>query len=69
MGSIEQVVYGFVAMSVSAYCVDLVIEGRKQSVQIFIFTEMFDKIKMSLFRTTTKVSPNFKQKMVSRKRI
>jgi uncharacterized membrane-anchored protein YitT (DUF2179 family) len=48
MGSIEQVVYGFVAMSVSAYCVDLVIEGRKQSVQIFIFTEMFDKIKNEL---------------------
>jgi uncharacterized membrane-anchored protein YitT (DUF2179 family) len=48
MDSIEQVVYGFVAMSVSAYCVDLVIEGRKQSVQIFIFTEMFDKIKNEL---------------------
>jgi uncharacterized membrane-anchored protein YitT (DUF2179 family) len=46
--SIEQVVYGYVAMSVSAYCVDLVIEGRKQSVQIFIFTKMFDEIRNEL---------------------
>lgn len=46
--SIEQVVYGYVAMSVSAYCVDLVIEGRQQSVQIFIFTKMFDEIRNKL---------------------
>ena len=46
--SIEQVVYGYVAMSVSAYCVDMVIEGRKQSVQIFIFTKMFDEIRNEL---------------------
>jgi len=46
--SIEQVVYGYVAMSVSAYCVDLVIEGSKQSVQIFIFTKMFDDIRNEL---------------------
>jgi uncharacterized membrane-anchored protein YitT (DUF2179 family) len=46
--SIEQVVYGYVAMSVSAYCVDLMIEGRKQSVQIFIFTKMFDEIRNEL---------------------
>ena len=42
--SIEQVVYGFVAMGVSAYCVDMVIEGSKQSVQIFIFTKKYEKI-------------------------
>ena len=46
--SIEQVVYGFVAMGVSAYCVDMVIEGSKQSVQIFIFTKMFDEIRKEL---------------------
>ena len=46
--SIEQVVYGYVAMSVSAYCVDMVIEGSKQSVQIFIFTKKFDKIRNEL---------------------
>ncbi len=36
---IEQVVYGFVTMGISAYCVDLILEGQKQSVQIFIFTK------------------------------
>ncbi len=46
--SIEQVVYGFVAMGVSAYCVDMVIEGSKQSVQIFIFTKKFDEIRTEL---------------------
>ncbi|MRT94165.1 YitT family protein [Ancylomarina sp. 16SWW S1-10-2] len=43
--SIEQVVYGFVAMGVSAYCVDMVIEGSKQSVQIFIFTKKYDEMR------------------------
>jgi len=37
--SIEQVVYRFVTMGVSAYCVDMIIEGSKQSVQIIIFTQ------------------------------
>lgn len=37
--SIEQVVYGFVTMGVSAYVVDMIIEGSKQSVQIIIFTQ------------------------------
>lgn len=46
--SIEQVVYGFVMMGVSAYCVDLVIEGSKQSVQIFIFTKKYDEIREKL---------------------
>lgn len=43
--SIEQVVYGFVTMGVSAYCVDLIIEGSKQSVQIFIFTKKHEEIR------------------------
>lgn len=46
--SIEQVVYGFVAMGVSAYCVDLVIEGSKQSVQIFIFTKKYEEIRKEI---------------------
>ena len=41
--SIEQVIYGCVAMAVSAYCVDKVMEGRKQSVQVFILSNKFDK--------------------------
>ncbi len=43
--SIEQVVYGLVAMGVSAYCVDMAIEGAKQSVQIFIFTKKHEEIR------------------------
>lgn len=46
--SIEQVVYGFVAMGVSAYCVDMVIEGNKQSVQIFIFTRKHEEMRIAL---------------------
>jgi len=46
--SIEQVVYGFVAMGVSAYCVDMVIEGSKQSVQIFIFTKKYDEMRTEI---------------------
>jgi uncharacterized membrane-anchored protein YitT (DUF2179 family) len=43
--SIEQVVYGFVTMGVSAYCVDLIIEGSKQSVQLIIFTRKPEEIR------------------------
>ncbi len=49
--SIEQVVYGFVAMGVSAYCVDMAIEGAKQSVQIFIFTKKYDVMRTELITT------------------
>nr|WP_320117323.1 YitT family protein [uncultured Marinifilum sp.] len=43
--SIEQVVYGFVTMGVSAYCVDLIIEGSKQSVQLIIFTRKPEELR------------------------
>ncbi|MBI9059550.1 MAG: YitT family protein [Labilibaculum sp.] len=43
--SIEQVVYGFVTMGVSAYCVDMIIEGSKQSVQLIIFTRKPEEIR------------------------
>lgn len=49
--SIEQVVYGFVTMGVSAYCVDLIIEGSKQSVQIFIFTKKPEEIRKEVIYT------------------
>lgn len=42
--SLETIIYGFVAMAVAAYSVDMVIEGRKQSAQIFIISEEYDKI-------------------------
>ncbi len=48
---IEQVVYGFVTMGISAYCVDLVLEGTKQSVQIFIFTQKPEVLRQEIVDT------------------
>ncbi len=48
---IEQVVYGFVTMGISAYCVDLVLEGSKQSVQIFIFTQKPEMLRKEIVET------------------
>ncbi|MBP7460919.1 MAG: YitT family protein [Candidatus Delongbacteria bacterium] len=48
VGSIEKIVYGYVTMAVSAYAVDLVIEGARQSLQVFVFSpknkEIADRI-------------------------
>ena len=49
--SIEQVVYGFVTMGVSAYVIDMIIEGSKQSVQIVIFTQKPDVIRKEVIHT------------------
>ena len=49
--SIEQVVYGFVTMGVSAYVIDMIIEGSKQSVQIVIFTQKPDLIRKEVIHT------------------
>ena len=49
--SIEQVVYGFVTMGVSAYCVDMIIEGSKQSVQLIIFTRKPEEIRKEVINT------------------
>ncbi len=49
--SIEQVVYGFVTMGVSAYCVDMIIEGSKQSVQLIIFTRKPEEIRKEVIQT------------------
>jgi len=38
-GSIEKIVYGFVVMAVTAYTVDSVLEGAKQSYQYMIFSK------------------------------
>lgn len=45
---IEPVIYGFAAMAVTAYFVDFVITGRKQSVQFFIFTKDHNKMASQL---------------------
>ncbi len=43
-GSLEKIVYGYVTMAVSAYTVDMVLEGAKQSVQFFIFSNQNRRI-------------------------
>lgn len=37
-------IYGFVTMAVTAYFVDFMITGRKQSVQFFIFTDKYEAV-------------------------
>jgi Uncharacterized conserved protein len=41
---LEKIVYGLVVMSITSYVVDLVLDGAKQSVQFFIFSEKYDEI-------------------------
>lgn len=42
--SIDTVAYGFVFMGVQAYAIDMVSNGRRQSVQLFIFTSKYKEI-------------------------
>ena len=42
--SIEKIVYGLVVMGVTSYTVDMVLNGARQSVQFFIFSEKFEEI-------------------------
>ncbi|GHV24817.1 membrane protein [Bacteroidia bacterium] len=42
--SVDKIVYGLVAMSVSSYAVDLLINGARQSEQFMIFSEKYDLI-------------------------
>ncbi|MDR0688619.1 MAG: YitT family protein [Prevotellaceae bacterium] len=42
--SIEKVVYGYIIMGMFSYCVDMVLSGNKQSVQVFIFSSRYEAI-------------------------
>jgi uncharacterized membrane-anchored protein YitT (DUF2179 family) len=42
--SVEKIVYGMVVLGVSSYTVDMVLNGARQSVQFFIFSERYDEI-------------------------
>ncbi|MBQ9395326.1 MAG: YitT family protein [Proteobacteria bacterium] len=42
--TLETVAYGFVFMGVSAYTIDLVSNGKRQSVQMFIFTSKYREV-------------------------
>jgi len=43
-GSLEKIVYGYVAMGLTSYTIDLLFTGSKQSVQMFIFSKKYDQI-------------------------
>lgn len=42
--NVEKIVFGFVEMLVSNYVLDLVLNGNRQSVQFFIFSQKYDEI-------------------------
>jgi len=41
---IETIVYGYVAMAITAYAIDATLSGSKQSVQIFVFSKKYQEI-------------------------
>ncbi|MDY0253765.1 MAG: YitT family protein [Tenuifilaceae bacterium] len=41
---IETIVYGYVAMAITAYAIDAVLSGSRQSVQMFIFSQKYSEI-------------------------
>jgi uncharacterized membrane-anchored protein YitT (DUF2179 family) len=43
-GSLEKLVYGYVAMGITSYTIDLLFTGSKQSVQMFIFSKKYNEI-------------------------
>ena len=48
--SVEKIVYGLVVMGVVSYAVDLVLNGARQSVQFFIFSEKYDEIASTIIQ-------------------
>jgi len=42
--NIDKIVFGFVVMGVSSYTVDMVLNGARQSVQFFIFSDKYEEI-------------------------
>ena len=42
--SVEKIVYGLVVMGVVSYAIDLVLNGSRQSVQFFIFSDKYEEI-------------------------
>jgi len=41
---IETIVYGYVAMAITAYSLDAVLSGSRQSVQVFVFSKRYSEI-------------------------
>lgn len=42
--SVEKMVFGYVAMAITVYVIDLILSGAKQSFQVFIFSQQHEKI-------------------------
>ena len=42
--AIQGVMYGYVMMGVVSYTVDFILTGKKQSAQLFIFTDKYDRV-------------------------
>ncbi|GAF02747.1 YitT family protein [Saccharicrinis fermentans] len=39
---IEKIMYGLISMAIYSYCIDMIISGNKQTVQIFIITDKYE---------------------------
>ncbi|OQY10382.1 MAG: hypothetical protein B6I29_01595 [Marinitoga sp. 4572_148] len=50
-GSFEKIIYGYVTMAISGYATDLVLEGTKSSVQLFIFSDFYGHIADEITKT------------------
>lgn len=46
--SVDKILYGLTSLAVSAYAVDMVLNGDRQSVQFFIFSSKFETIAMRI---------------------
>jgi len=44
LGSIDKLVYGYVAMAVTSYALDSVLSGANRSAQMLIFSQKYDEI-------------------------
>ncbi len=51
---LETVMYGLISMTTFSYSVDMVISGNKQSVQIFIISEKYDRLTDAIVNTAGK---------------
>lgn len=49
--SFETIIYGYVTMAISGYATDLVLEGGKSSVQLFIFSDKYGHIADEITKT------------------
>ncbi|MCW3803985.1 YitT family protein [Plebeiibacterium marinum] len=41
---IEKIVYGLITMAIFSYCIDMVISGNKQTVQLFIISDKYEEL-------------------------